>query len=89
MLASIWNGALQVGVTTDLIKRVWERKSDFVEGFTERYRVHDLVWFEQHETIESAILREKPSRNGSGARKTRTIETIKPRWRDFYPDLLA
>lgn len=59
MLASGWNGTLYVGVTSNLIKRVWEHKSDAVEGFTKTYGVHDLVWFEQHVTMESGILREK------------------------------
>jgi putative endonuclease len=53
------NGTLYVGVTSDLVKRIWEHKSNLVPGFTSKYRVHDLVWFEQHETMESAILREK------------------------------
>ena len=59
VLASGWNGTLYVGVTSDLVKRIWEHKADAEDGFTKRYRVHDLVWFEQHETMESAILREK------------------------------
>ena len=59
MLASKRNGTLYVGVTSDLIKRVWEHKEDFVEGFTKKYRVHTLVWFEMHEDMMSAIAREK------------------------------
>lgn len=51
MLASRRNGTLYVGVTSDLIKRVWEHKNDVVEGFTKRYAVHTLVWFEQHESM--------------------------------------
>jgi len=50
---------LYVGVTSDLVKRIWEHKNDIVEGFTKRYRVHTLVWYEVHETMESAIRREK------------------------------
>ena len=64
MLASGWNGTLYVGVTSDLIKRVWQHKSDWVDGFTRQYRVHDLVWFEQHWTVESALAREKAIKEG-------------------------
>ena len=59
ILTSRRNGTLYVGVTSDLVKRVWEHKNDLTPGFTQRYRVHTLVWFEQHETMESAISREK------------------------------
>ena len=59
MLARKRNGTLYIGVTSDLIKRVWQHRNEVVEGFTPRYRVHDLVWYELHETMESAILREK------------------------------
>jgi putative endonuclease len=55
ILASKRNGTLYVGVTSDLIKRVWEHKNNVVKGFTERYSVHQLVWYELHETMESAI----------------------------------
>lgn len=50
---------MYVGVTTDLIRRIWEHKNDLVDGFTKKYRVHDLVWFEQHATLDTAIPREK------------------------------
>jgi len=55
ILASKRNGTLYIGVTSDLTKRVWEHKNDFAEGFTKRYRVHRLVWYELHESMESAI----------------------------------
>jgi putative endonuclease len=89
MLASGWNGTLYVGVTSDLVKRVWEHKNDLVEGFTKRYRVHDLVWLEQHETMESAILREKAIKEWKRAWKVEAIEAANPQWRDLYSDLLA
>jgi putative endonuclease len=88
ILASGWDGTLYVGVTSDLVKRVWEHKNDFIEGFTKRYRVHDLVWFEQHETMESAILREKAIKEWNRARKTDLIEGANRTWRDLYFDLL-
>lgn len=59
ILASKKNGTLYIGVTSDLVKRVWEHKNDFVESFTKRYGVHMLVWYEIHGTMESAIAREK------------------------------
>jgi putative endonuclease len=55
ILASKRNGTLYIGVTSDLIKRIWEHKSNVVKGFTERYNVHQLVWYELHETMEAAI----------------------------------
>lgn len=89
ILASNERGTLYVGVTSDLIKRVWEHKNDVVEGFTKRYRVHDLVWFEQHTTMESAVTREKAIKEWKRAWKIRLIEESNPQWRDFYPDLAA
>jgi putative endonuclease len=59
ILASQKNGTLYVGVTSDLVKRVWQHKSDLAEGFTREHQVHTLVWYEAHETMESAIVREK------------------------------
>ena len=59
ILSSQRNGTLYVGVTSDLVQRVWQHKNDFEEGFTKRYSVHDLVWYEVHDTMESAITREK------------------------------
>ena len=88
ILASGWDGTLYVGVTSDLVKRVWEHKNDFIEGFTKTYRVHDLVWFELHETMESAILREKAIKEWKRARKIELIEESNPSWRDLYPELL-
>ena len=59
ILASDRNGTLYVGVTSDLIKLVWEHKNDLVPGFTKRYSVHELVWYDLHDSMESAIAREK------------------------------
>jgi putative endonuclease len=88
ILARKRNGTLYVGVTSDLVKRIWEHKSNLVPGFTSKYRVHDLVWFEQHETMESAILREKAIKEWKRAWKIELIETTNRNWRDLYPDLL-
>jgi putative endonuclease len=59
ILASKRNGTLYIGVTSDLSKRIWEHKNNMAEGFTKRYGVHQLVWYELHEAMESAIQREK------------------------------
>ena len=59
ILASKRNGTLYIGVTSDLVKRVWEHRNNMVEGFTKRYAAHHLVWYELHESMESAIQREK------------------------------
>jgi len=74
ILASKRNGTLYIGVTSDLIKRVYQHRENLVEGFTQRYQVHDLVWFEQHETMESAILYEKTLKKWFRADKIRLIE---------------
>ncbi len=88
MLSSERNGTLYIGVTSNLVKRVWEHRSEAVESFTSRYRVHDLVWYELHETMESAILREKQLKEWKRAWKLRLIEGENPEWRDLYPTLL-
>ena len=88
ILASCRNGTLYVGVTSDLVKRVWEHKSDIVEGFTERYSVHILVWFEQHDTMESAISREKAIKEWKRRWKLELIERQNPEWRDLYPEIV-
>ena len=69
------------------MKRVWEHKNDFVEGFTKRYGVHTLVWYERHETMESAIAREKAIKEWKRVWKLKMIDRINPDWRDLYQDL--
>ncbi len=88
LLASKHNGTLYTGVTSSLTKRIWEHKNNFVEGFTKKYGVHTLVWYELHETMESAIRREKAIKNWKRAWKITMIEEMNPKWRDLYPDLL-
>ena len=88
ILASKLKGTLYTGVTSDLIKRVWEHKSNLVESFTSKYGVHTLVWYELHGTMESAIQREKAIKNWKRAWKIKTIEKLNSRWRDLYPDLI-
>ena len=84
ILANKKNGTLYVGVTSDLIKRVWEHKNNLVYGFTKRYSVHKLMWYELHETMISAITREKTLKNWKRAWKMELIEENNPLWRDLY-----
>ena len=88
ILSSRRNGTLYVGVTSDLPTRVWQHRNDAVEGFTSRYRVHDLVWFEVHETMESAIGREKAIKEWKRAWKVELIQGFNPEWRDVYADIV-
>jgi putative endonuclease len=87
-MASRRNGTLYVGVTSDLMKRVWEHKNNVVEGFTKRYGIHHLVWYELHPTMESAILREKTIKEWKRSWKMEMIEKSNPEWQDLYPDLI-
>ena len=88
ILASKRNGTLYVGVTSDLIQPVWQHKNDVIEGFTKRYGVHKLVWYEECGTMETAIGREKAIKEWKRAWKIRLIEDHNPEWRDLYDELL-
>ena len=88
ILASSRNGTLYTGVTSDLIQRIWQHKNDLVEGFTKKYRIHTLVWFEVHETMLSAIAREKAIKEWHRSWKLNLIESANPQWRDLYDDLI-
>ena len=84
ILASKGNGALYIGVTSDLIKRIWKHKNNMVEGFTKRYSVHQLVWYEVHESMESAIEREERLKEWKRKWKLELIESTNPNWQDLY-----
>ncbi|HKQ30293.1 MAG TPA: GIY-YIG nuclease family protein [Burkholderiales bacterium] len=88
LLASKVNGTLYVGVTSDLVKRAWEHKNDAVDGFTKKYNVHTLVWYELHETMESAITREKAIKAWRREYKINLIVERNPQWQDLYPQIL-
>ena len=88
LLASKRNGTLYTGVTSNLLKRVWEHKNNLVESFTRKYSVHTLVWYEMHDTMESAIQREKAIKNWRRAWKIKAIEELNPLWIDLYRDLV-
>ena len=87
ILASQRNGTLYVGVTSDLVKRVWERKNNVVAGFTRKYEVKQLVYFEEHVSIEEAILREKRIKEWKRSWKLDLIERQNPEWRDRYEEI--
>jgi putative endonuclease len=89
ILASGKNGTLYVGVTSHLIQRVHQHREGQVDGFTKRYGVHDLVWYETHETMESAILKEKRLKTWERPAKIRLIERANPEWRDLWPVLAS
>ncbi len=88
-MASRRNGTLYVGATNDLLRRVYEHKNDFVEGFTKRYAVHTLVYYETCGSKEGAFWREKQLKKWNRAWKIRLIEESNPRWRDKYDDLVS
>jgi putative endonuclease len=88
ILASKRNGTLYVGVTSDLKKRVWEHKNDLVEGFTKRYGVHQLVYYELHGEIMSAIRREKQIKKWNRSWKVELIERQNPDWRDLWDGVI-
>ena len=87
ILANQRNGTLYVGVTSNLPKRIWEHKSKAVEGFTQKHGVDNLVWYELHETMESALSREKNIKFWKRQWKLQAIETMNPEWRDLYEEL--
>ena len=89
LLASKRNGTLYVGVTSNLVRRVWEHKQHIVEGFTEKHGVDRLVWYEVHDTIVSAISREKAIKNWKRSWKIKVIEQMNPQWRDLFDDLVG
>ena len=88
IMAGRRNGTLYIGVTNDLIRRVYEHKSDLVEGFTDKYRVHKLVYWEKTENIEAAIQREKQLKKWKRKWKLALIEEHNAYWRDLYEELL-
>jgi putative endonuclease len=88
ILAKQRNGTLYIGVTSNLSARIWQHKNKYVEGFTEKYDVNLLVWYESHETMESAIAKEKAMKKWNRIWKLRVIEQMNPDWRDLYEDIL-
>jgi putative endonuclease len=89
LLANEPYGTLSVGVTSDLAGRVWQHKSKVIQGFTARYGIDRLVWFEIHETAEAAIRREKQIKEWKRVWKINMIERDNPHWTDLYSGLIA
>ncbi|MBI4699000.1 MAG: GIY-YIG nuclease family protein [Nitrospirae bacterium] len=87
MLSSKRNGTLYTGVTSDIIKRVYEHKNGLIEGFTLKYNIHNLVWYEMHESVESAIQREKQIKKWKREWKLNLIEKENPDWMDMYENI--
>jgi putative endonuclease len=87
ILASRIGGTLYIGVTNDLIRRIGEHRLELMKGFTKRYGVHKLVYFEQFDDIENAISREKRVKKWNRAWKIRLIEELNPNWDDLYPGI--
>ena len=88
ILSNKKNGTLYIGVTSNLIKRVWQHKNDIVEGFTKTYSTHSLVYFEILENMSSAIGREKQLKKWNRKWKIHLIEKENPEWRDLYPSIV-
>ncbi len=89
IMASKRNGTLYIGVTNNLIKRIYEHKNNLVESFTRKYGIHDLVYYEQTEDVRSALQREKQLKKWNRKWKLRLIEEKNPEWKDLYDSLVC
>ena len=88
MLPNRRNGTIYIGVTSNLVQRIWQHKNDLVDGFTKRHHLHRLVWYESHSTMEAAITRERRLKRWYRCWKIDLIEQTNPSWRDLYPDII-
>ncbi|MGD8557149.1 MAG: GIY-YIG nuclease family protein [Chromatiales bacterium] len=88
ILSSKRNGTLYIGVTSNLARRIHEHRNQLVDGFTKRYRIEKLVWYEAHETMESAIMREKQLKKWNRSWKIHLIESENRHWEDLYQRIL-
>ncbi|MHB8472126.1 MAG: GIY-YIG nuclease family protein [Gammaproteobacteria bacterium] len=89
IMASRRNGTLYIGVASNLVQRVWEHKSNAAPGFTQKYNVHCLVYFEMHSTMEQAIIREKQLKKWRREWKIKMIEEKNATWRDLWPEIVG
>ena len=87
MISNKKDGVLYTGVTSNLQKRIWEHKHNIVEGFSKKYNLKTLVWYEIHETMEAAIIKEKQIKKWERAWKVKRIEKNNLKWTDLYYDL--
>ena len=89
ILASKPRGTLYVGVTSNLVKRVWQHRESLADGFTKRYGVKTLVWYQQHQTMTNAIKREKAIKRWRRRQKFELIQGANPEWRDLWHDIVG
>ena len=89
LLASAPNGTLYLGVTSNLVQRIWQHKNKVFEGFSAQYDIDKLVWYEQHHNAESAIAREKHIKKWNRAWKIELIQQANPEWQDLYERILG
>ena len=89
ILASQRNGTLYIGVTSNLVQRIYQHREALADGFSKQYDVKMLVWFEQHDTMESAIAREKAMKKWHRQWKINLIEAQNPKWRNLWDDIIA
>jgi putative endonuclease len=89
IMASARNGTLYIGVTSDLVKPAWEHRNGVVAGFTRKYGCKTLVWYEAHEDLQEARLRERQLKKWKRLWKLSEIEGKNPDWQDLYPTLLG
>lgn len=87
ILASKRNGALYIGITSGLIKRIWEHKNKLVDGFTRKYNINKLIYYEQYSDPENAIKREKRLKKYNRKWKLNLIEKVNPNWKDLYEEI--
>ena len=87
ILATGKRGTLYIGVTSNLIARTWQHREHVVEGFTKRYDVTKLVWYELHGSMEAAIFREKQLKKWNREWKLRLVQEFNPEWRDLWDDI--
>lgn len=87
ILTNVYNGTLYVGVTSNLVQRIWQHREKTADGFTKRYGLDRLVWYEIHQTMEAAIGREKQIKRWNRAWKIRLIEETNSAWRDLYEEV--
>ncbi|MBI5299923.1 MAG: GIY-YIG nuclease family protein [Deltaproteobacteria bacterium] len=87
IMASQRNGTLYIGVTSDIVRRVYEHKNNLIKGFTEKYKVHRLVYVEETDDVSVAITREKQLKKWKRSWKLRLIESMNPEWRDLHNEL--
>ncbi|MBU4484209.1 GIY-YIG nuclease family protein [bacterium] len=88
IMASQRNGTLYIGVTNDITRRIYEHKNDLIKGFTKKYKVHLLVYYEEMNDVNAAITREKQLKKWKRSWKLRLIEDLNPEWKDLYEEYL-